>query len=75
MESWDEDGKLWKFGQGTMYMMPEVPAVILGSQFVYDFDLGGYVYGFVFGDGAYKVTAPHPASVFSPDALAAQSTR
>jgi hypothetical protein len=74
-DSWDEDGKLWKFGQGTMYTMPEVPAVILGSQFVYDFDLGGYVYGFVFDDGAYKVTAPHPASVFSPDALAAQSTR
>jgi Protein of unknown function (DUF1329) len=74
-DSWNEDGKLWKFGQATMYLMPDVPAVILGSQFVYDLDLGGYVYGFVFKDGAYKITAPHPATTFSPDALAALSTR
>lgn len=74
-DSWDEDGKLWKFAQGTMYLMPDVPAVILGSQFVYDFDLGGYVYGFAFNGRAYKVTAPHPASVFSPDILAAQAVR
>jgi hypothetical protein len=74
-DSWDEDGKLWKFAQGTPYLMPDVPAVILGSQFVYDFDLGGYVYGFAFNRRAYKVTAPHPASVFSPDILAAQAVR
>ncbi len=74
-DSWNEDGKLWKFGQATMYLMPDVPVVILGSQFVYDLDLGGYVYGFVFKDGGYKITAPHPATTFSPDALAARSTR
>jgi hypothetical protein len=76
-DSWDEDGKLWKFGQGTMYLMPDVPAVILGSQFVYDFDLGGYVYAFAFNDQTdpYKITAPHPASVFTPEALAAKSVR
>ncbi len=74
-DSWNEDGKLWKFGQATMYLMPDVPAVILGSQFVYDLDLGGYVYGFVFKDGGYRITAPHPATTFSPDALAALSTR
>jgi hypothetical protein len=55
--------------------MPEIPAVILGSQFVYDLDLGGYVYGFVFKDGSYRITAPHPAAMFSPDAFAAISTR
>jgi hypothetical protein len=74
-DSWNEDGKLWKFGQGTMYLMPDVPAVILGSQFVYDLDLGGYVYGFAFNGEAYKVSAPHPASVFSPDVLAARAVR
>ena len=74
-DSWNEEGKLWKFGQATMYLMPEVPAVIIGSQFVYDLDLGGYVYGFVFKDGGYKVTPPHPATAFSPDAFAALSTR
>src|SRR5271156_4790431 len=36
-DSWDGQGTLWKFGQATMYLMPEVPAVIIGSQFVYDF--------------------------------------
>jgi hypothetical protein len=74
-DSWNENGKLWKFGEATMYLIPEVPAVIIGSQFVYDFDLGGYVYGFVFKDGGYKVTAPHPISTYSPDAFAALSTR
>ncbi len=76
-DSWDEDGKLWKFGQATMYLMPEIPAVILGSQFVYDFDLGGYVYAFAFNNEpvAYKVTAPHPAALFTPESLAAHAVR
>jgi hypothetical protein len=74
-DSWNENGKYWKFGQATMYVMPEIPVAIIGSQFVYDLDLGGYVFGFVFKDGAYKVTAPHPATAFSPDRLAALSTR
>jgi Protein of unknown function (DUF1329) len=76
-DSWNERGELWKFGQGTMYLMPDVPAVILGSQFVYDFDLGGYVYGFAFNGEptAYKITAPHPATLFTPESLAARSAR
>ena len=76
-DSWNERGALWKFGQGTMYLMPDVPAVILGSQFVYDLDLGGYVYGFAFNGEptAYKVTAPHPATLFTPESLAARSLR
>jgi hypothetical protein len=76
-DAWDERGKLLKFGQGTMYLMPDVPAVIIGSQFDYDFELGGYAYGFVFNEEpqVYKVTPPHPASLFSPEALSARSVR
>ena len=74
-DSWDEEGKLWKFAHGTMYLMPDVPAVILGSQFVYDLELGGYVLGFAFNQEGYKVTAPHPANVFTPEALAARAVR
>jgi hypothetical protein len=76
-ESWDETGNLWKFAHGTMYLMPDVPAVILGSQFVYDLDLGGYVFAFAFNDepDGYKITLPHPASIFTPEALAAQAVR
>jgi hypothetical protein len=57
--------------------MPEIPAVILGSQFVYDLSLGGYVYGFAFNDQAqsYKVTPPHPASLFTPQSMAARAVR
>lgn len=76
-DAWDEQGKLWKFGQGTMYLMPDVPAVITGSQFHYDFELGGYAMSFAFdaaGQG-YKVTPPHPASLFSPQSLSARSVR
>lgn len=73
-DSWDEDGKLWKFGHGTMYVMPELPAVILGSQFVYDLILGGYVFGFAFNGEPvqYKVTPPHAPALLSPEAMAAQ---
>ncbi len=76
-DSWNDGGKLWKFGQATMYLMPDVPAVILGSQFVYDLDLGGYVYAFAFNDqpNQYKVTAPHPAALFTPESLAARAVR
>ncbi len=71
-ESWDEDGRLWKFGHGTMYLAPDLPAVVLGSQLVYDLVLGGYVYSFAFNGDAtqYKVTPPHTAAELSPDALA-----
>ena len=76
-DSWDEHGKLWKFGEGTMYLMPDVPAVVIGSQFVYDFELGGYVYGFAFNGepSAYKVTEPHPSTLFTPASLAARAVR
>jgi hypothetical protein len=76
-DSWDDAGRLWKFGQATMYLMPDVPAIIVGSQFVYDLQLGGYAYGFAFNGeaSAYRVTAPHPATLFTPDSLSARSVR
>ncbi|HWU56963.1 MAG TPA: DUF1329 domain-containing protein [Rhizomicrobium sp.] len=76
-DSWDEAGRLWKFGQATMYLMPDVPAMIVGSQFVYDLQLGGYAFGFAFNGepSAYRVTAPHPATLFTPDSLSARSVR
>jgi hypothetical protein len=60
-----------------MYLMPEVPAVILGSEFVYDLELGGYVYSFAFNGepSAYKVTQPHAPSLFTPDSMSARSVR
>ena len=76
-DSWDEAGRLWKFGQATMYLMPDVPAIVVGSQFVYDLQLGGYAFGFAFNGepSAYKVTAPHPATLFTPESLSARSVR
>lgn len=75
-DAWDED-KLWKFAQASMVAVPELPAVIIGPQFVYDFELGGYVYGFAWNGepGGYKVTAPHPAALFTPDSMAARAVR
>ena len=76
-EGWDERGRLWKFAHATMYLMPDVPAVIQGSQFVYDLDLGGYVFAFAFNDEheSYKITAPHAPSLFTPESLAADAVR
>ena len=66
-----------KFGHGTMYLVPDLPAVVLGSQFVYDLILGGYVFGFAFNDEAvqYKITPPHSETAFTPATLAAQAVR
>lgn len=77
MDSWDDSGAYWKFAHATMYLMPDVPAVVIGSQFVYDLQLGGYAFGFSFNgeQDSYKVTAPHPASLFTPDSLSARSVR
>jgi hypothetical protein len=60
-----------------MYLMPDVPAIVVGSQFVYDLQLGGYAFGFAFNGepSAYKVAAPHPATLFTPEALSARSVR
>jgi hypothetical protein len=76
-ESWDDEGRLWKVGHATMYLMPDVPAVIVGAQFVYDLLAGAYVYAFAFNDAPthYKVTAPHPPAMLSPDGLAAEAAR
>ena len=76
-DSWDERGVLWKFGQASMVVVPELPAVIIGPQFVYDFELGGYLYGFSWNEdpAGYKVTAPHPASLFTPDSMSARAVR
>lgn len=75
-DSWDEDGHLWKFGQATMMVLPQVPAVIGGTQFIYDFINGGYCMDFVVSpsDG-FAVTPMHRADLFSPEALAADSIR
>jgi hypothetical protein len=76
-DSWDEEGRLWKFGHATMYVVPDLPAVILGSQFVYDLVLGGYVLGFAFNgdDTHYRLTPPHAPSAFAPETLVIQSGR
>jgi hypothetical protein len=76
-EAWDEDGKLWKFGQASMTLRPEIPAVITGAQFMYDLLQGGYCLDFAFGGpgGYYRVTPMHDPAVFSADALAAGSMR
>jgi hypothetical protein len=76
-EAWDDTGHLWKFSQATMMSLPQVPTTIIGGQFVYDLLQGGYVYDFALGGpGDYlRITAPHDAAMFEPDALAADQLR
>lgn len=76
-DSWDDEGRLWKFGHATMYLVPDLPAVIIGSQFVYDLVLGGYVLGFAFNGKAahYKVTPPHAPAALAPETMAIQAPR
>ena len=73
-EGWDEAGKLWKFSHGTMKLLPELPAMVLGSQVTYDLQSGGYFLGFTFNDDPHGMvlTAPHDPSLFTPESPAAQ---
>ena len=75
-DAWDADGRLWKFSHGTMYIVPDLPAVVLGSEVIYDLEDGGYVLAFTFNEVAkqYVVTEPHSPSVFSPETLAAEAS-
>ena len=76
-EAWDENGRLWKFGHATMMTLPEVPATIIGGQFIYDLLEGGYAYDFTLGGPAnyLRITPPHPARMFEPEAMAADQLR
>jgi hypothetical protein len=76
-EAWDDTGKLWKFGHGTMISRADIPATITGAQFVYDLLQGGYCMDFTIGGDTnfYHPTAPHPPDTFDASALAAQSFR
>ena len=74
-DGWDAEGKLWKFSHGTLPLIAELPAVVLGSQVTYDLEAGGYFVGFSFNEepAGFKPTPPHDASVFSPETLASQA--
>ena len=76
-DAWDDEGRLWKFSHGTMYVIPDLPAVVLGSEFVYDLIGGGYLYAFAFNDQPeqFKLTAPHKPSDFTPETLSAIGNR
>jgi hypothetical protein len=60
-----------------MTLVPEIPAVIIGGQFVYDLLQGGYCYDFSFGGagGYYRATGLHRADLFEADALAASAIK
>jgi hypothetical protein len=72
-ESWDGDGRLWKFSHAIMTLLPELPAMVPGSQVTYDLQSGGYFLGFTFNDegGKLRPTALHDPAIFSPESLAA----
>jgi|SRR5580658_585467 hypothetical protein len=76
-DAWDDQGRLWKFSHGTMYLVPDLPAIVLGSEFIYDLLGGGYIYAFAFNDQPvqFKLTAPHSPSEFTSDMLAATGER
>ena len=76
-DQWDADGRLWKFSHGTMYLVPDLPAVVLASEFIYDLEAGGYVFAFAFNAERepYRLVPPHGARDFSPEALAAEGVR
>jgi hypothetical protein len=76
-DAWDREGRLWKFSHASMVTIAELPAVVLGPQFVYDLQYGAYVFDFAFNGApeAYRVTQPHPAATFTPEGLAASGTR
>jgi len=71
-DEWDGNDHLWKFSQGAMDLMPDMPAVILGSQFVYDLQYRACVYDFAFGkpNGSFRITPPHPESAYTPQGMA-----
>ena len=76
-DAWDAGGRLWKFSQGMMDFMPQIPAIILGSQLVYDLPYHAYLLDFSYSrpGGRFRLSAAHPASAFTPEGMAADLQR
>jgi hypothetical protein len=76
-DQWDADGHLWKFSHGTMYLVPDLPAIVLASEFIYDLEAGAYVFAFAFNNERepYKLVPPHSAHDFAPETLATEGVR
>jgi hypothetical protein len=76
-DAWDADGRLWKFSHATMYLVPDLPAVVLGSQLTYDLQAGGYVLSLAFNEqpAQFRLVPPLGDSEFSPETLAAEGVR
>jgi hypothetical protein len=74
-DTWDAEGRLWKFSEATMMSVPELPAVVQGCQVIFDLQNGGYVLTRVQNGEpeGFHPTGPHPDSLFAPESLAAEN--
>jgi len=76
-DRWDANGQLWKTLWSQVFVAPDMPALVLGSNGFNDLVSGAAFAGQLFNGKSSQIAlkARRPASYFSPDALAGDSVR
>lgn len=72
-DRYDAHGNLWKSGESLQGLMPDFPGIIQQGFFTYDFSAGSYAAGNIAEN--YRKAPRYADSVFTPDAMAAESVR
>jgi hypothetical protein len=76
-DRWDANGQLWKTLWSQVFVAPDMPALVLGSNGFNDLLSGAAFAGQLFNGKASQIAIKprRPDSHFSPDALAGESVR
>jgi hypothetical protein len=72
-DRYDAHDNLWKSSESLQGLMPDFPGVIQQGFFTYDFTTGAYAAGDI--AQTYRKMPRYSDSVFTPDAMAAESLR
>ncbi|HHK4245088.1 TPA: DUF1329 domain-containing protein [Pseudomonas aeruginosa] len=78
VDGYDAQGKLTRQQWSLPYLAPDLPALTSQSMWgVYNIETGAYVHGHAYNDQNvhYKRVDRYPASAFTPDAMASESSR
>jgi hypothetical protein len=76
-DRWDASGQLWKTIWTQLFVAPDIPGVIVGSNGFNDLLSGAAFVGQLYNTKASQIAVQkrRPDSHFSPDALAGESVR
>ena len=76
-DGWDARGQLWHVGHALPFIAPELPAVVVEPQVIYDLVQGGYAASYLFNERGrhFQKQERKPEAVYTPSALVSKGIR